>query len=334
MNDDSQRRTPLKRRDVLVLLGSTAAAIAAGCDSGSGTPGAGGAGSAGSAAGTGGAGGGTAAISWATGGTASMTGKASYPNPFASGPSSKCALTCEVMLGPCYSSQSVEIQDISYGYAGLPMRLYLQVLDESCKPVTGALIDVWHVSPVGKYSGNDPTNESVAFCTGNDSDFTSHLYFRGKQTTDASGVVFFDTCFPGWYSGRAIHIHLVISINDQKYLTTQLFFPDALDDELVGTQPLYKDRGPADTTNQTDGAISASAVADYEVQYSKMADGAMLAWKTLVLRSSLANPSCSAPAGMSGGMDGGMPPFGDGGMPPFGDGGPPSFGDGGPPDGG
>jgi hypothetical protein len=77
-------------------------------------------------------------IPWATGGTAAMTGKASYPNPFTGMPST-CVASCELTQGPCYSSQSVELQDISYGYSGLPMRMMLQVTDESCKPLAGAV---------------------------------------------------------------------------------------------------------------------------------------------------------------------------------------------------
>ena len=226
-------------------------------------------------------------VSWATGGTAAMRDKTSYPNPFASGSTSACALSCAMTVGPCYSAQSETVQDISYGYDGLPTRIYLQILDESCNPLSGATVDVWHVSAVGKYSGNDSANENVAFCTGGDSDFTSHLYFRGKQTTDAKGVVFIDTCFPGWYSGRTIHIHMTVSVGDQAYVTTQLFFDDTLSDQIVATQPLYDTRGARDTTNQNDSVISSSAVGDYLFETAKMTDGAMLAWKTLVLRSSL-----------------------------------------------
>ncbi|HEY2513285.1 MAG TPA: hypothetical protein VGI39_20595 [Polyangiaceae bacterium] len=258
-------------------------------------------------------------VAWATGGTASMTGKANYPNPFASGTPTTCAMTCELTQGPCYSSQSVEIQDISYGYDGLPMRIYLQILDESCKPVSGAVVDVWHVSPVGKYSGDDSANEQIAFCTGNDSDFTSHLYFRGKQTTDANGIVYFDTCFPGWYSSRTVHIHMTISVGGQAYVTTQLCFDDALDDEIIASQPIYDTRGKRDTTNSTDSVYSSGSFADYEFQTAKMTDGAMLAWKTLILRSSLSETICGGGGSSSGGAtgDGGGPPPGfDGGAAP------------------
>jgi protocatechuate 3,4-dioxygenase beta subunit len=252
-----------------------------------------------------------ASVPWATGGTAAMTAKASYPNPFTSVPAT-CVASCELTQGPCYSSQSVEIQDISYGYDGLPMRMYLQVLDESCKPVADAEVDVWHVGPTGKYSGDDAANEQIAFCTGNDSDFTSHIYFRGRQTTDASGVVYFDTCFPGWYSSRTIHVHMTIRVGGTAYVTTQLGFDDTLDDEIIASQPLYDARGKRDTTNATDTVLPATGLADYLFQTAKMSDGAMLAWKTLVLRSSLDETLCS-PAGAGGSPGGG--PGGEGGPP-------------------
>ena len=115
---------------------------------------------------------------WATSGTASMTAKASYPSPFTTaGASPECAMTCELIQGPCYDATSDLRQDISDGRDGLPMRMQLRLLDESCKPIAGALVEVWHASPIGKYSGNDSAHENVAFCTENDRDFTSHKYF-------------------------------------------------------------------------------------------------------------------------------------------------------------
>jgi protocatechuate 3,4-dioxygenase beta subunit len=247
-----------------------------------------------------------------------MKDKANYPNPFTSSTSpTTCSLTCQATEGPCYSSQSVEVQDISYGYGGLPMRMYLQILDESCKPVPGAVVDVWHVAPTGKYSGDDSAHEDVAYCTGNNADFTSHLYFRGKQTTDANGVVFFDTCFPGWYSGRTVHIHLTISLNGTDYVTTQLVFDDALDDAIIATQPLYDARGPRDTTNTTDNVVGGTTdFTPYQLETKRLDDGAMLAWKSVIVRSSTATSLCTvAGQGGMGGPDGGMggpPP--DGGM--------------------
>jgi protocatechuate 3,4-dioxygenase beta subunit len=175
------------------------------------------------------------------------------------------------------------LQDISYGQNGLPMRMVLQIVDASCNPVAGAVVDVWHVAPTGKYSGNDSANENVAFCTGSDSDYTSHLYFRGKQTTDANGIVTFDTCFPGWYTGRTVHVHFTITASGGS-LTSQLVFDDALDDEIIATQPIYSSRGARSTSNTTDTVVSSSTQSQYLFETQQMTDGALLAWKTITIR--------------------------------------------------
>jgi protocatechuate 3,4-dioxygenase beta subunit len=174
------------------------------------------------------------------------------------------------------------IQDISYGQDGLPLRMYFQVLDASCAPIAGATVDVWHVAPTGRYSGDDTANENIAFCTAGDATYASHLYFRGKQTTDANGVVFFDTCFPGWYPGRTVHVHFTITANAKSF-TSQYVFADALDDEIIGMEPIYGARGMRDTTNATDSVVSASDYAQFLFQTEKMPDGALLAWKAIVL---------------------------------------------------
>ncbi len=263
---------------------------------------------------------------WATGGTAAMTAASSYPNPFASGVGSACKLTCEATLGPCYAN-TLERKDISEGHDGLPVRLAFLVVDETCKPIEGASVDIWHAGPEGLYSGEDASD----FCTSGDETARAARWFRGVQTTDANGRVDFDSCFPGWYSSRTIHIHFTIRLNGSEYVTSQLVFDDALNDDVINNQPLYNTRGPRDTTNANDNVVSAESAPDYMFQTQRMPDGAMLAWKTLVIRSSLSNPSCQMPGGGGGG--GRPPPGGDGGTrpPPRGDGGmgPPPGWDGG-----
>lgn len=236
---------------------------------------------------------------WATGGTASMSGD--YPDPFTGEPGAACVLTCAQLLGPCYAATLVR-KDISEGEPGLPMRLALRVVDEACKPIEGAEVDVWHTMPDGHYSAED----ADPFCTGNDAHAESGKFFRGVQVTDADGRVDFDSCFPGWYSGRSVHIHFTIRIGQDEYVTSQLYFEDALSDEIIGTQPIYKDRGARDTTNQTDVAIAPEAVGDYILAGEQMPDGALLAWKTLVIRSSLDTALCDAPGSLGG--PGGPPP--------------------------
>jgi len=204
-------------------------------------------------------------------------------------------------------------RDISDGYPGLPMRLALRVVDESCKPIQGATVDIWHTAHEGIYSAF----AANSFCNPTDQDLSAEKFFRGVQETDANGRVDFDTCFPGWYSSRTIHIHFTIRIGNDEYVTSQLYFPDELSDEIITTHPDYSSRGPRDTTNQTDTVITADAVADYTLKTAKMPDGALLASKTLVIRSSLADTLCTAPGGGPPGGFGGGPPGGFGGGPPM-----------------
>lgn len=332
--DDGQPRA-LSRRAALRSLGLAAVAVPLGkflvacgesasataIDATAGASGAGGAAGVGGSAGTAGAageaaagsGGSGATLAWATGGTKAMAG--GYPDPFASGLGETCELTCSATLGPCYA-KTVERKDISEGQAGLPTRLSLKVVDTDCKPIAGATVDIWHCAPNGIYSGDD----SIPFCNANDPEALASRWFRGVQTTDAEGRVDFDTCFPGWYSSRTIHIHFTIRIGDTEYVTSQLVFDDTLDDEIVNTQPLYDARGPRDTTNATDTVVSAESAKEVTLQTQQMSDGALLAWKTLVIRTSTAQTLCQLAGGSAPGGGGGPPPDGGGpgGPPPNG----------------
>ena len=58
-------------------------------------------------------------------------------------------------------------------------------------------------------------------------DYTSVHFLRGRQITDASGKVTFTTIFPGWYSGRATHIHVhIYNASGTSLLVTQIAFPE------------------------------------------------------------------------------------------------------------
>lgn len=222
---------------------------------------------------------------WATGGTAAMCGN--YPDPFAGGIGNACELTCSSTLGPCYA-ETIERRDISEGDPGLPVRLALKIVDVDCNPIVGAEVDVWHTNANGLYSGEDAST----FCTLGDPAATASRWMRGVQITDRDGRVDFDTCFPGWYGGRTIHIHFQIRIGGFDHVTSQLFFDDALSDEIIGKQPIYSDRGARDTTNDDDGVIGGGDIDNVLLQAERMPDGAMLAWRAIVVRTNLADPAC------------------------------------------
>ena len=231
------------------------------------------------------------AAAWATGGTASMTAQDCYPDPFSGGVLS-CALICETTAGPCTTATTIDRRDVSEGFMGLPVRLALLIVDaDTCAPVPGAQVEIWHTQRTGVYSGVTPAPKQ---CYVDDPAAATFMYFRGVQTAGADGRVDFDTCYPGWYGGRAIHIHFRVVRDGQAYATSQLFFADELNAEIFATHPEYSEFGQPDVTNQTDGILGGAAdLANYVLDTARMPDGAMLASKVIAVRSSLQDPSCA-----------------------------------------
>jgi protocatechuate 3,4-dioxygenase beta subunit len=151
-----------------------------------------------------------------------------------------CVLTPEVTEGPYYLDLDLMRRDITEGRPGLAYDLAVKVVDaDSCEPIEGAAVDVWHCDAEGVYSG----------VQGDDGTF-----LRGVQLADAAGTASFRTIFPGWYTGRAVHIHLKVIQGGQTW-TGQLFFDDATLDRVYAMEP-YSSRGAADTPNSADGIFS------------------------------------------------------------------------------
>lgn len=106
--------------------------------------------------------------------------------------------------------------------AGVPLTLKLTVLgsDDSCGPLAGYAVYLWHCDRDGAYSMYS-------------SEIADESYLRGVQETDSDGTVTFTTVFPGCYSGRWPHIHFEVypSIDaatnaDNKIATSQLALPE------------------------------------------------------------------------------------------------------------
>lgn len=229
----------------------------------------------------------TGPVAWATGGTASMSGD--YADPFEAETGATCDLMCEMTLGPCYA-ETPERKDVSEGITGLPTRLALRLLDTRCQPVAGALVEIWHTAPNGLYSGE----EAAAMCTTGDAEAVASHWFRGGQVSDAAGRVDFDTCFPGWYTSRTIHIHLRVVVGGEEYLVSQLYFEQALIDEIFTVHPEYSGYGLPAVDNSEDGLLSSADPAPYTVATSKLPDGALMAFKTIVIRGALSEAPCEA----------------------------------------
>lgn len=229
---------------------------------------------------------------WASGGTAAMTDKATYPDPFTEAPDS-CALIASTTQGPCTTAEDLVREDVSEGWTGIPVRLALKFVDASCTPLAGAAVKIWHTNIVGSYSGQTPNN---GFCL-LDQDYASQNFFRGVQTTADDGTVFFGTCFPGWYGGRAVHIHFQVSRGSTTYRISQLFFPEDVTTDIFASHEEYAEYGQPDTTFANDNIIAAIPAAQRErhlLTVARMSDGAMLASKVVTVVNEAPTPAVTA----------------------------------------
>ena len=71
----------------------------------------------------------------------------------------------------------------------------------------------------------------------------------------------FTTVYPGWYQGRAVHIHFKIRTDPDAEagfeFTSQLFFDDALSQQVYASG-VYASKGPPDQPNASDGIFNQS----------------------------------------------------------------------------
>jgi protocatechuate 3,4-dioxygenase beta subunit len=162
------------------------------------------------------------------------------------GPST-CTAWPEQDEGPYYLAGVPDRRDVVEDSAGLPLILGLRLIGDRGDVVSGAIVEIWQCDALGRYSGFPPPDQSTEYVS-------DRMFLRGKQTADAGGVVEFRTVYPGWYPGRTIHIHLRAHVIEQAF-TSQLYFPEAINDEVLAREP-YLTRPGRDTTNAVDSIAS------------------------------------------------------------------------------
>ncbi|SHO58302.1 intradiol ring-cleavage dioxygenase [Vibrio quintilis] len=226
---------------------------------------------------------------WLSGGTKSMTADFPDDSIFATGATCTVALTEQRTEGPCYFD-SVYREDISEGLVGLPTQLCFQLTNESCEPLAGYEIEVWHCSVEGVYSGDtsdasDTGRFNSSYCTGDAEDALASQWFRGIAVTDSSGRVNFKTCFPGWYSSRAIHIHFRVRSNNADSVVSQFGFGDYFCQSICTTHEDYVSRGEPDTYMNNDTVFDGPDET-YMFNLQANTDGSLLAYKRLMISES------------------------------------------------
>jgi protocatechuate 3,4-dioxygenase beta subunit len=119
-----------------------------------------------------------------------------------------------------------DIRDDRTGVA-LSVKITIKNKNNSCAALSGALVDIWHCDKDGNYSEYGGTNMQST-------NYTAVHFLRGRQTTDSNGLVTFTSIFPGWYTGRATHIHVhIYNSSGNSLLVTQIAFPEGSGSAVV-----------------------------------------------------------------------------------------------------
>ncbi|WP_194698889.1 dioxygenase family protein [Chryseobacterium caseinilyticum] len=154
--------------------------------------------------------------------------------------STACAVTNSETEGPfpTKSPSGLVQTNIVSDRTGVPFTIAITVqnVNANCANLQGAIVDIWHCDKDGNYSEYGGTGMQST-------NYASAHFLRGRQTTDANGKVNFTSIFPGWYNGRATHIHVhVYNAAGQSLLVTQIAFPEGNDSAvaLVAASTGYK----------------------------------------------------------------------------------------------
>lgn len=193
----------------------------------------------------------------------------------------ECEISPRETKGPFPTKTPSEMvqANIKSDRTGVALLINLTIVNNAnkCKPLAGAHVDIWHCDKDGNYSeyGNHPMQRT---------DLTSAHFLRGRQITDTNGNVSFLSVYPGWYRGRAPHIHIeVFDKSGASLLVTQVAFPENISNKVYSSA-LYAARGKADTPNERDNVFSDSLSEQMATVTGNIKDGYTLS-STIVVKS-------------------------------------------------
>ena len=186
-----------------------------------------------------------------------LTGAAllAWASPGRAQPRASCVARPEQMEGPFFVDTGLNRSDIRSDPAtgaaspGLPLQVTFRisrVAAGGCVPLPEAHVELWQCDAAGVYSGVRDRDAKAA----------GQKFLRGYQVTDRAGAAQFMTIYPGWYPGRAVHLHFLIrtgySPASRAAFTSQLYFDDMLTDKVHAFPP-YASRGRRPVRNAADG---------------------------------------------------------------------------------
>lgn len=173
-----------------------------------------------------------------------------------------CTATPAETEGPYFVEENLNRSDIRVDPSdgslqpGIPLTLKItvnQVTNSGCGALPGARVEIWHFNAVGVYSDEAANNSR------------GRKFLRGYQITDANGVVNFTTIDPGWYTGRAVHIHFKVRTysgwTKLDEFTSQFYFDESITDAVHAQNP-YNQHRQRDTRNSSDGIFRGTSNSD------------------------------------------------------------------------
>ncbi|GAA5899267.1 intradiol ring-cleavage dioxygenase [Sporobolomyces salmoneus] len=173
-----------------------------------------------------------------------------------------CVLAPEVTEGPYYHTEGHPIrQNMAEDQLGLLFLMDVGVIDvNTCKPLPDVLVDLWHANTTGHYAGH-PEQEAHLKWEGpahegprkgllskyprtNDHE----TFLRGAWPTNKNGLSQFTSIFPGYYTGRATHVHIRLHTewgtlkngtfrSNRMIHTGQIFVPDTVNAQIDKLHP-------------------------------------------------------------------------------------------------
>ncbi|KIM22474.1 hypothetical protein M408DRAFT_322976 [Serendipita vermifera MAFF 305830] len=185
-----------------------------------------------------------------------------------------CVTAPEVTEGPYYLRNDLVRTDLRESQAGTPLYLDIGVLDiTTCTPATNVFVEIWACNAQGVYSGFSSASTGgggggPGGGGGGSSKTDANNFLRGGYQTNANGVVELLTIYPGFYTGRTIHIHTMIHQNIQTNANGtftsssgslrhigQIFFDETLNTEVLA-QTAYAANGRSHTLNSQDSILA------------------------------------------------------------------------------
>ncbi|HEY9007368.1 MAG TPA: IPT/TIG domain-containing protein [Ohtaekwangia sp.] len=192
--------------------------------------------------------------------------------------SASCTSTDSETAGPFPTKSPSDLvkSDIRSDRTGVAFSIVITIENKnnSCSPLEGALVDIWHCDKDGYYSEYGGTSMQTV-------DYTSVHFLRGRQTTDSDGKVAFTSIFPGWYQSRATHVHVhVYNAAGTSLLVTQIAFPEGSNSAVAlvnaSTANGYTKGMSGYTYNASDTVFTDSLDTELATVTGSVADGYVL----------------------------------------------------------